>query len=98
MNPPTLPTQPEEPYLTVLEKLNIPSTVALHQTSQHFHQLANPTLQLRRSQMNKSLLEAQKSPRSRKDGLAYFTCNKLLPRHRFTDKHTKGRRGRNGSQ
>lgn len=95
---PLLGALPEELCLAVIEELDISSIIALSQTSQRFSRLANPTDESRRSIMNDFLIEAQAFPRWQRDGFACFACTKVLPRSKFADKQTKGKRGRNGSQ
>jgi hypothetical protein len=83
----------------VIEKCDMPSLTALSETSRQFQRLADPYDKSRRSLMEEFLIEAQAFPRwqqDQQDGFACFSCTKVLPRARFTTKHTKGIRGRNG--
>jgi hypothetical protein len=95
----SLPGLPYELSVAVIEQCDMSSLIALSETSRQFQRLADPYDKSRRSLMESFLIEAQTFPRWQQDpqdGFACFSCTKVLPRARFTTKHTKGIRGRNG--
>jgi len=99
---------PEELCLAVIEQCDMPSIIALSQTSHHFHRLANPKNDCRRAQMQEFLTKAQTFPRWqpqdwekyrdgwRRCGYACYTCKQVLPSDRFADKDVKGTAGPQG--
>jgi hypothetical protein len=97
-NTPTLAALPEELCMAIVDVLDIPSLIALSQTSRQFHRLADPYDDSRRSQMREFLAKAQYFPRWLADGFACFTCTKVLPRDRFADKDMVKKRGKGNVQ
>lgn len=61
-----------------------------------FPRLANPADESRRDKLQDFLLEVQSFPRW-SDGLACFSCTKVLPRDSFANPQTKMERGRYGT-
>jgi hypothetical protein len=87
---------PEELYLAIIDHLPIPSIIALSQTNRLFNRVANPTSESKSPLLNAFLIEAQHFSRWRGDGFACFVCDRILPRRRFSNDHTKDERGRDG--
>ena len=55
----SLPGLPQELCLAVIEQCDMPSILALSQTSRHFHRLANPYDKSRQSLMTDFLIKVQ---------------------------------------
>lgn len=96
-DPPSLSTIPEELCLSIIEKMDMSSIIALSQTNRFFNRLSDPTEKSRRSELEDFSIEVQSFPRWQ-DGFACFSCAKVLPRHSFASGQTKLRRGRNGTR
>jgi len=93
-----LATLPEEICIAITDTLNMPSIIYLSQTNRLFHRLSNPVDSSRHVLLEEFLIEAQAYRRWQGCGFACFSCMRVLHRHSFASAHTKGKRGRNGSQ
>ena len=82
--PSILADLPEELSLAIIEELDMASIFALSQTCRHSQRLANPADESRRDKLQDFLLEVQSFPRW-SDGLACFSCTKVLPRDSFAN-------------
>jgi hypothetical protein len=92
----SLSSLPEELCLAVIEKCDMASIIALSMTNRKFQRLADPYHKSRHSQMLEFLAKAQDFPQWQGEGFACFSCDKVLPKSRFSKTHLTGKRGRNG--
>lgn len=88
--PSSLLVLPEELSLAIIEELDMASIIALSQTCRQFHRLSNPHDPSKRDELLDFLLKAQDFPRW-KDGFACFSCTKVLPRERFSERQSGAR-------
>jgi hypothetical protein len=94
----SLPGLPEELCIAIIDECDIPSLIALSQTSRLFNRLIDPFAPSLYWQMRDFLIKSQSFPYAQAiDGFACFICTKVLPRSNFTDKHTRSPYGRLGS-
>jgi len=94
-SPPALAILPEELLLAIIERLTIPSLVALSQVNRKFQRIARPILCAKRFSF---LLNAQSFSLEEGQRFACFICCKTYFSDSFSVNQTRGRRAIDGDK
>nr|POE49262.1 hypothetical protein CFP56_32412 [Quercus suber] len=89
---------PVELSSAIVAECDAPTLISLLQTSRHFYRLCGDEIKARPLELTEFLLRAQYFPRWVDTGFACFLCLKILPRSDFSRPHTRGKRGKQGTQ